>query len=50
MIILDTNVISERLRPEPTSQIDRWLATRNTSDNEGCGIELIDPWTFSEHR
>ena len=22
------------------------VATRNTSDYEGCGIELIDPWTF----
>jgi len=23
------------------------VATRNTSDYEVCGIELIDPWTFS---
>ena len=23
------------------------VATRNTSDYEGCGIGLIDPWTFS---
>ena len=23
------------------------VATRNTSDYEGCGIELINPWTFS---
>ena len=22
------------------------VATRNTSDYEGCGIALIDPWTF----
>lgn len=22
------------------------VATRTTSDYEGCGIELIDPWTF----
>jgi len=22
------------------------VATRNTSDYGGCGIELIDPWTF----
>lgn len=22
------------------------VATRNTSDYDGCGIELIDPWTF----
>jgi predicted nucleic acid-binding protein len=23
------------------------VATRNTSDYEGCGIDLINPWTFS---
>lgn len=23
------------------------VATRNISDYEGCGIELINPWTFS---
>ena len=23
------------------------VATRNTKDYEGCGIEFIDPWTFS---
>ena len=23
------------------------VATRNTSDYEGCGIRLINPWTFS---
>ncbi|NCX88187.1 MAG: type II toxin-antitoxin system VapC family toxin [Betaproteobacteria bacterium] len=23
------------------------MATRNTSDFEGCGVELIDPWIFS---
>ena len=22
------------------------VATRNTSDYEGCGVELIDPWTW----
>ncbi len=22
------------------------VATRNTSDYEGCGVELIDPWTY----
>ncbi len=143
MIILDTNVLSELLRPEPARQVDRWLsaqdgatvyftavgeaelrhgvailptgkrrtaltaainglleedfrdrilpfdrtaarvyaaiaaerrsagrpisqfdcqiaaiarareaivATRNTNDFEGCGIELIDPWKFSASR
>jgi predicted nucleic acid-binding protein len=140
MIILDTNVLSELLRPEPASQVEQWLsmvdgtqvyfttigeaelrhgaailpiskrrtlltaaiegllaedfrdrilpfdraaasayatiaaarrasgrpisqfdcqiaaiararaatvATRNTKDYEGCGIKLIDPWTFT---
>ena len=23
------------------------VATRNTSDYEGCGVELINPWIFS---
>jgi predicted nucleic acid-binding protein len=23
------------------------VATRNTSDYQGCGIDLINPWTFS---
>lgn len=143
MIILDTNVISELLRPEPAKQVERWLsmqdganvyftavgeaelrhgvailpagkrrtalakavegmleedfrdrilpfdraaarayadiaaerraagrpisqfdcqiaaiararaaavATRNTNDYAGCGIELIDPWRFSGSR
>jgi predicted nucleic acid-binding protein len=22
------------------------VATRNTSDYEGCGVELVDPWTY----
>ena len=26
------------------------VATRNTSDYEGCGIALIDPWTFGARR
>jgi hypothetical protein len=26
MIILDTNVLSELLRPEPARQVERWLA------------------------
>ena len=28
MIILDTNVISELMAPEPTSQVERWVAAR----------------------
>ncbi len=29
MIILDTNVVSELLRPEPTAQVERWLAEQD---------------------
>ena len=29
MIILDTNVLSELLRPEPAEQVERWLAAQD---------------------
>jgi hypothetical protein len=29
MIILDTNVISELLRPQPAQQVERWLAAQD---------------------
>lgn len=29
---------------------DATVATRNTSDYEGCGIELIDPWIVGARR
>ena len=57
MILLDTNVISAFLRAagRPISQFDAQIAaiarahgaavaTRNSRDFEGCGIEVIDPW------
>jgi predicted nucleic acid-binding protein len=96
MIVLDTNVISELLRPAPAAQVEAWLAaqdgatvcftavgeaelrygvamlpagrpisqfdcqiaaiaraheaavaTRNTTDYEGCGLTVIDPWQES---
>jgi predicted nucleic acid-binding protein len=28
MIILDTNVLSELLRPEPARQVERWLSAQ----------------------
>jgi predicted nucleic acid-binding protein len=28
MIVLDTNVLSEALRPQPSSQVLRWLASQ----------------------
>ena len=53
-----TTIAAERRAAgRPISQFDCQIAaiarareatvvTRNTSDYEGCGIELIDPWTF----
>ena len=29
MIILDTNVLSELLRPEPARQVERWLSAQD---------------------
>ncbi len=29
MIILDTNVLSELLRPAPAKQVERWLAAQD---------------------
>ena len=26
------------------------VATRKTIDYEGCGIQVIDPWTFGAHQ
>ena len=31
MIILDTNVLSELLRPEPARQVERWLSAQDGS-------------------
>jgi predicted nucleic acid-binding protein len=39
MIILDTNVICELMRPEP-------IATRN-GDLTDCGVPVINPWIAS---
>ncbi len=53
MIVLDANVLSETLRPQPDAKVLAWLeaqsrgaslATRHTRDFTDCGIELIDPW------
>jgi predicted nucleic acid-binding protein len=57
MIVLDTNVLSETLRPRhrPISEADAQiaaitrsrraaLATRNVEDFVGCELQVIDPW------
>lgn len=38
VIPLDTDVLSERLRPRPA-------ATRNVSDFIHCRVVIVDPWT-----
>ncbi|MBG6121098.1 hypothetical protein CAQUA_08255 [Corynebacterium aquatimens] len=42
MIILDTNVISEVVKPEPAQRCT--LATRNAKDFNGTGVSVISPW------
>lgn len=32
MIILDTNVVSELLRPQPEPRVEAWLAARGGAD------------------
>jgi predicted nucleic acid-binding protein len=59
MIVLETNVISEALRPNPEPAVLSWLravprrdcarkwccsGTRNIPDFEGTGIPLVNSW------
>jgi predicted nucleic acid-binding protein len=44
MLLLDTNVISEVMRPLAKSR-DFTLAARNTPDFEQTAANLINPWT-----
>jgi len=52
-------VYNRRMAGRPISQFDaqiaaialhhgKWLATRNSSDFEGCGLELVDPWRYGK--
>ena len=47
MILLDTNVISELMRPQPALAHGASLATRDGADFADLGIALINPWTVS---
>lgn len=58
MIVLDTNVVSEAMRPKPDPGVLGWLnaqaaahgfavATRNTQHFEDAGIALINPWSLT---
>jgi predicted nucleic acid-binding protein len=40
MIVVDTNVASELMRPARRAA----LATRNLADFREKGVEVIDPW------
>ena len=39
MIILDTNVLSELMRREPTGRV-----VDNVADFVACGVTLLNPW------
>ena len=46
--LLDTNVVSEWVRPQPDRNVISWLAEvdedRNVKDFQRLGISLLDPW------
>ena len=46
MIILDTNVLSELMKPAPTGRVVDWMsiATPNVADFDACGVTLMNPW------
>jgi predicted nucleic acid-binding protein len=44
MTVLDTNVVSEVLKPIRKGSRNWVLATRNTKDFEHCGVNLVNPW------
>lgn len=52
MIILDTNVISEAMRPAPDERVlatvaiaaDATVATRNVDDFRDTRLPIVDPW------
>jgi predicted nucleic acid-binding protein len=37
--LLDTNIPSELVRPQPEPKV-----TRNTKDFDGLGVALLNPW------
>lgn len=52
MFVLDTNVISELMRPEPDTVVTAIasaqkmaVVTRNVPDFNGIGIKVVNPWT-----
>ncbi len=41
MIILDTNLISEPLRPDPEPCVVAWI---DAQPFKAAGVKVIDPW------
>lgn len=48
MIVLDTDVVSEAMKPEPDAAVAASrgfiVASRDTSPYEAVGVTVIDPW------
>ncbi len=44
MIILDTNVVSELLRPEPAPQVANWVRGRDRRELRTTSITLAEVW------
>jgi predicted nucleic acid-binding protein len=60
MILIDTNVVSELMRPNLDPAVLAWfggqdamalhlsaMATRNLADFAACGVEVVDPWAHT---
>lgn len=57
MFVLDTNVISELMRPEPDTVVTAIasaqkmaVVTRNVPDFNGIGIKVVNPWIQAQPR
>jgi len=44
MIILDTNVLSELIKPAPVEVVVDWVSARPATSLFTCGIEVVEPW------
>ncbi len=64
MILLDTNIISEPLKPAGNANVLAWIdaqtiaiatthgykiATRDTTSFEAAGLTVINPWIWQPH-
>ena len=45
MIVLDTNVMSELMKPRPAARVVAGMATQATASlYTTCGVSVVDPW------